>query len=54
MWFKYAAYNANGDMTAGALEADSENAAEALLWKSDLTIISLNKKRTAPSLSFPG
>ena len=50
MWFKYAAYNANGDMTAGAVEADSENAAEALLWKSDLTIISLNKKRTAPSL----
>jgi len=50
MWFKYAAYNVNGDMTAGAMEADSESAAEALLWKSDLTIISLNKKRTAPSL----
>ena len=50
MWFKYSACSASGDMTSGVVEADSEGAAEALLWQSDLTIISLKKKFTAPSL----
>ncbi|MCK4723981.1 MAG: hypothetical protein KAT75_11785, partial [Dehalococcoidia bacterium] len=50
MWFKYSACNANGDMTSGVVEANSEGAAEALLWQSDLTIISLKKKFPAPSL----
>lgn len=50
MWFKYVAYSARGDMTTGVLEADSERGAEQMLWQSDLTIISLKKKRTPPSL----
>ena len=50
MWFKYVACNTRGDMTTGTLEADSEQSAEQLLWQSDLTIISLDKKRTPPSL----
>ena len=50
MWFQYTACRANGEVTAGALEANSESAAEAMLWRSELTIISLKKKLAAPSL----
>jgi type IV pilus assembly protein PilC len=37
-------------MTTGVVEADSEHGAEQMLWQSDLTIISLTQKKTAPSL----
>ena len=50
MWFKYVAYNGEGDMTTGEVEADSEHRAEDVLWQSNLTIISLQKKLAAPSL----
>ncbi|TET38258.1 MAG: type II secretion system F family protein [Dehalococcoidia bacterium] len=50
MWFEYVACNTKGDTTTGTLEADSERSAEQLLWQSDLTIISLSKKRMPPSL----
>lgn len=50
MWFKYMASTSDGSMTNGTLEADSEHAAEAALWRSQLTIISLEKKVTPPSL----
>ncbi|MFQ5925299.1 MAG: type II secretion system F family protein [Dehalococcoidia bacterium] len=50
MWFKYIACNARGDTTTGSLEADSEQSAEQILWQSDLSIISLYKKKTPPSL----
>lgn len=50
MWFQYKAYSSTGDLTTGTLEADSEQSAEEMLWQSDLTIISLKKKMSAPSL----
>ena len=50
MWFQYKAYSSTGDLTTGTLEADSEQGAEEMLWQSDLTIISLKKKMSAPSL----
>jgi type IV pilus assembly protein PilC len=49
MWFKYTAYEAAGGTVAGTLEADSEQGAEEALWQRRLTIISLEKKRAAPS-----
>ena len=50
MWFKYVAYNAEGNMTAGELEAASEQAAETVLWQSNMIIVSLQKKMAAPTL----
>ena len=50
MWFKYVAYNAEGNMASGELEAASEQAAETVLWQSNMTIVSLQKKMTAPTL----
>lgn len=50
MWFQYKAYSRTGDVTTGVLEADSEQSAEEMLWQSDLTVISLGKKRAPPSL----
>ena len=49
MWFQYKAYSRTGDLTTGALEADSERSAEETLWQSDLTIISMKRKSTPPS-----
>lgn len=45
MWFKYVACNARGRTATGTLEAASEREAERTLWRSDLTIIRLDKKR---------
>ncbi len=50
MWFKYVACNARGQQASGVLEASSEREAEATLWRSDLTIISLDKKRKPVSI----
>lgn len=45
MWYKYVACNARGQTATGALEATCERDAEETLWRSDLTIISLEQKR---------
>ncbi len=49
MWFKYVACNASGRTATGMLEATSEREAEKTLWRSDLTIIRLDKKRKPTS-----
>ena len=49
MWFKYVACNARGRTATGMLEATSEREAEKTLWRSDLTIIRLDKKRKPTS-----
>ncbi len=49
MWFKYVACNAMGRTASGTLEATSEREAEKTLWRSDLTIIRLDKKRKPTS-----
>lgn len=51
MWFKYVACNAGGQTAAGVLEATSEHEAEETLWRSDLTIITLEKNRKPVSLA---
>ena len=50
MQYKYVAYRAGGNVVTGILEAESEQRAEELLWQSDMTIVSLKKKRTYPSV----
>jgi len=44
------AYRPGGNVVTGSLEADSEQRAEELLWQSNMTIVSLKKKRTYPSI----
>jgi type IV pilus assembly protein PilC len=51
MEFKYSAQTVGGDTVNGVLEADSLERAEELLWRSNLTIISLKKQVRLPSLS---
>ncbi|MDO8689414.1 MAG: type II secretion system F family protein [Dehalococcoidia bacterium] len=43
MPFRYEAYNREGQPLSGVLPVDSEDAAERLLWGSDLTIVKLKK-----------
>ncbi|GAH61962.1 unnamed protein product, partial [marine sediment metagenome] len=50
MWFKYVACKVTGETASGVLEAESEEQAEEALWRSDLTIISLGKSWTPPSI----
>ncbi len=50
MLYSYVGYKPNGEIVKGTLEADSEKAAEEALWKFELTIIALNKKRVFPSM----
>lgn len=49
MRFNYVAYTAAGEKLAGTMEADSESAAEQLLWKADYTVVSLKKPLALPS-----
>ena len=51
MQFKYVAYRPGGNVVTGSMEADSEQRAEELLWQSNMTIVSLKRKRTYPSIS---
>lgn len=49
--FTYIGYNPNGEQVKGDLEADSEKMAEATLWKSEITVVSLKeKKRLLPPI----
>jgi len=50
MWFKYIAVKAGGEVVTGTVEATTEQRAEELLWQSELTILSLKKKRSIPSV----
>ncbi|MBE0415113.1 MAG: type II secretion system F family protein [Dehalococcoidia bacterium] len=50
MQYQYVAYRAGGAVVTGTLEADSEQRAEELLWQSDMTVLSLKKKKTYPSV----
>lgn len=47
MLYSYVGYKPSGEIVKGTLEADSEKGAEEALWKFELTIIALNKKRRA-------
>lgn len=51
MEFSYQAQTASGENVKGILEADSLQRAEELLWRSNLTIISLKKQLKLPSLA---
>jgi len=50
MQYKYVAIKPSGAVVTGSLEADSEQKAEELLWRSDMTIVSLKRKKTYPSI----
>ena len=51
MQYSYTAIKNNGETVTGTLEADTEERAEDYLWKSDLTIVKLQKKRDSISMS---
>lgn len=55
MRFKYVACTPNGDVLTGVVEAESEAQAEEILWRRELTIISLRRELSLPSLdkAFP-
>ncbi|MFA5374573.1 MAG: type II secretion system F family protein [Dehalococcoidia bacterium] len=49
--FSYIGYKTNGERVTGELEAGSEKTAEATLWKSDITVVSIKeKKRVLPPI----
>ncbi|MBI2849000.1 MAG: type II secretion system F family protein [Chloroflexi bacterium] len=50
MAFRYEAYTEGGDTVTGTLEVDSEEAAEELLWHSNLTVLNLQRERKPLSL----
>lgn len=52
MEYSYVGYGRGGEVVKGIIEADSEKNAEESLWKSELTILSLKKKKTRASLSI--
>ncbi len=52
MAYNYVAYNQMGDRLAGSLPVDSEQAAEQLLWRANLTVISLKKRQKSFSASL--
>ncbi len=51
MEYKYSAQTMAGETVTGVLEAESVERAEELLWRSNLTIISLKKHMKLPSLA---
>lgn len=50
MRFSYQAQDSNGQLVNGVVEADSEVAAEELLWGANLTILSLRRNFRLPTL----
>jgi type IV pilus assembly protein PilC len=50
MPYQYLAYNAEGEMTQGVLDVESEETAEKMLWERDLTIADLKRVRKSLSL----
>ncbi len=50
MAVRYIAYNSQGERISGRLEVESLETAEQLLWRSDLTVVSLKKERRLPSI----
>ncbi|MBI4310453.1 MAG: type II secretion system F family protein [Chloroflexi bacterium] len=52
MAINYVAYDQNGQRVAGTLPVDTEQAAEALLWRANLTVVSLRKQPKAFSASL--
>lgn len=50
MEFKYSASTAQGSMVNGVLEAESETAAEGMLWDAGLTIVSMKRNLKLPKL----
>jgi type IV pilus assembly protein PilC len=50
MLYSYVGYKPSGEVVKGILEAESEQQAEESLWKSELTILTLAKKRAMPSI----
>ncbi|NOQ43028.1 MAG: hypothetical protein GQ560_01055 [Dehalococcoidia bacterium] len=52
MEYSYVGYGRGGEIVKGIVEADSEKNAEESLWKSELTILSLKKKKARASLSL--
>jgi len=50
MQYSYVGYKPSGELVKGTVEADSEQKAEASLWKSDMTILTLKKKKANASL----
>lgn len=50
MFYHYRAYNANGEIVKGTIEADSEVRAEEALWQANLVIVSLRKQFQLPTL----
>ena len=51
MEFKYVAQSVSGETVKGVLEADSLERAEELLWRSNLSIVSIKKYLRLPSLT---
>ena len=45
MAIRYVAYTREGERVSGTLPVDSEEAAQELLWRSDLTVVSLKRER---------
>lgn len=52
MVIKYIAYNPEGERLSGSLEAETPQAAEKILIRSNLTVVSLKKEFRFPKLSF--
>jgi len=50
MQYKYVAIKPSGTVVTGSLEADSERRAEEALWQSEMTIVSLKRKRAYPAV----
>jgi type IV pilus assembly protein PilC len=50
MEFRYVASATDGGLIKGVVEADNENSAEEILWRSGLTIVDLKKSLKLPSL----
>ena len=50
MLYEYVGYKTGGEMVKGTVEAESSDKAEESLWKSEVTIISLKKKKVRPSM----
>jgi type IV pilus assembly protein PilC len=55
MAYRYLAYTADGQMTQGVLDVETEQAAEKILWDRKLTVASLERARTRLNLAamFP-
>ena len=49
MQYSYVGYKPSGELVKGTVEADSVQKAEASLWKSEMTILTLKKKKASAS-----